>query len=318
MDAIAFVEELGRHGEVVRRHALTRLPARIGRGYEVDVVVDDPHVAAEHLEIRLTTEGVLEAVDLGSLNGTLRRGDAARVGTISIHGDDVLRIGQTQLRFRLPGQAVAAELPLLRRTWSRHPATFFLAAGFLATLSMWNGYVATFDTDTSNIFPAPLIASLAVLTWAAVWSLVCRNLHGSGHFWAHAIVAFLGGAALLLVDTLTEYFFFSFDLGGSELGWRCMLAAAFAAILYRHLRLTVRLSPHLLGALTVALVVVLLAGFQGYQAVRETNKPGLQSFDKTIKPSTFLFARGITPDQFVGSAEKLKARGDSDAESTIK
>lgn len=318
MEAVAFVEELGRHGDVVRRHALKRLPARIGRGYGVDVMVDDPHVAAEHLEIRLTAEGVLEAVDLGSMNGTLRRGDAARIGTISLHGDDVLRIGQTQLRIRLPGHAVVAELPLLRRTWSRHPATFLAATGLLAAASMWNGYVATFDTDRSNIFSLPLMVSLAVLIWAAVWSLVCRSLHGSGHFWAHAIVAFLGSTALLLVDSLTEYFYFSFDLGGFELGWRCILAAAFAAILYRHLRLTVRLPPRTLGALTVSLVAVLLAGFQGYQVVRETNKPGLQSFDKTIKPSSFLFARGITPDQFVGIAEKLKARGDNDAGSTPK
>lgn len=316
METLAFVEELGRHGDVVRRHPLRRLPARIGRGYEADVVIDDPHIAAQHLEIRPTTDGGLEAVDLGSLNGTLRRGNAARIGTIRIHGDEVLRIGHTQLRIRLPGHVVAAELPLPRRTWSRHPAPSFMAMGAFAALSVWNGYVTTLDTDTSNIFSVPLMATLAVLVWATVWSAVCRSMQGSGRFWAHAIVAFLGGTAILLLDTMTEYLFFSFDLDGFELGWRCSLATAFTVILYRHLRLTVRLSPRVLGALTVSLVAVLLAGFQGYQIDRDANKPGLQAFDKTIKPSAFLFARGVAPAHFVGVAERLKARSDSDAGST--
>lgn len=314
MEALAFVEELGRHGEVVRRHALKHLPARIGRGYAADVILDDPCVAAEHVEIRLGTDGALEIVDLGSLNGTLRRGASARIGTTRIHGDDVLRIGQTQLRIRLSKHAVAAELPLPRRTWRRHPASFVVSATLLAALMMLDGYQATFDMDTSGLFSVPVMVSLGVLSWTAVWSLICRTLHGSGHFWAHGVVAFLGGTVLVLVGALTEYFYFSFDLGGLDLGWRYALAAIFAAILYQHLHLTVRLPPRTLSVLAASLAAIVLIGSQGYQLTREASKPGLQAFDKTIRPGALLFARGITPAEFVASSETLKAKGDRDAE----
>ncbi len=56
-----------------QRYLLTGPVTVIGRGSEADIVVDDPGVSRRHLEIRVTREGVV-ATDLGSTNGTLRRG----------------------------------------------------------------------------------------------------------------------------------------------------------------------------------------------------------------------------------------------------
>lgn len=70
METIAVVEELDRHGDVVRRRMVSRLPTRVGRGYASDIMVDDPYVAALHLEIRLDADGALEVADMGSLNGS--------------------------------------------------------------------------------------------------------------------------------------------------------------------------------------------------------------------------------------------------------
>ena len=313
METLAYVEELGRNGDVVRRHVLQKLPARIGRGYEVDVMVDDPHIAAQHLEVRVAEDGELEAVDLGSLNGTHRLGEAARISATRIHGDDVFRIGQSQLRIRLPGQLVPAELPLPQRTWDRQPRVFAAAAAVVIGLVAWGGFVTTFDTDPSNILSAPFPLAIWLLVWAGIWSLVCRTMHGRWNYVAHGIVAVLGCTAYLLVDTLTGYLDFSFDLGGFDLVRALCLAAVFAGMLYRHLRLTVRLSPRILGVLAAVVVAVPFAGVQGYEAVRNANKPGLQVYDKAIKPSVFLFTQGISPDQFVGIAEKLKAKADKDA-----
>jgi hypothetical protein len=318
METVAYVEELGRNGDVVRRHVLQKLPARIGRGYDVDVMVDDPHVAAQHLEVRVAEDGALEAVDLGSLNGTLRLDNAERISTTRIHGDDVFRIGQSQLRIRLPGQLVPAELPLPQRTWDRQPRVFAGAAAVVVGLLAWGGFVTTFDTDPSNILSAPVPVVIWLLGWAGIWSLVCRTMHGRWNYLAHGIVAILGCAAFLLVDTLTGYIDFSFDLGGFDLARSLCLAAVFAGMLYRHLRLTVRLSPRILGALAAVAVAVPFAGAQGYEAVRSANKPGLQTYDKGIKPSIFLFTQGISPDQFVGSAEKMKTKADKDAGSMVR
>lgn len=313
MEALAFIEELGRNGDVARRHAIEHLPVRIGRGYGSDVIVDDPHVAANHLEIRLDADGTLEVVDLGTINGTRRLGDAARISTARIHGDDVFRIGQTQLRIRMQGHTVPPELPLTQQTWDRHPLVFVASVALIICYFAWSRFVVTFNTDTSDIFSSPIDIFLILLVWVAVWSLVCRIMHGRSHFIAHGIVAFLGIAVLSFVESLTGYINFAFDLRGLNLVWIFCVAAVFASMLYRHLRLTVRLSPRILAALAIFLAAIIFGGIEGLPAVRNADKHGLQSFETTIKPSAFLFVQGIAPDQFVDIAEQLKAKADKDA-----
>jgi hypothetical protein len=313
MEALAFVEEIGRNGDVIRRHVLAKLPARIGRGYDADVIVDDPHVAASHLEVRLTQDCRLEAVDLGSLNGTSRVGDGSRINTTLIHGDEVFRIGQTQVRFRLSGHSIPSELPMQRRTWDRHPGVFAGSVLVLASILVWASFVATLDTDSSGIIYTPTIVLVAVLVWAATWSLVCRTLHGNSNFWAHGIVAFLGCAVVQLVDTVGDYLDFSLDLDGFTPVWLFLGAGILAGMVYRHLRLAVRSPSRVLGALAVVVVAMFIGGVAGYREVRDANKPGLQSYDNAIKPNAFLFVNGITTDQFLEVTEKLRAKADNEA-----
>jgi hypothetical protein len=313
VEALAFVEELGRNGDVIRRHVLEKLPARIGRGYDADVIVDDPHVAANHLEIRLTEDRGLEAVDLGSLNGTSRVGNGSRISTTPVHGNDVFRIGQMQVRIRLPGQMVPSELPIQQRTWDRHPGVFAGSVILLAGILVWGSFVATLDTDSSGIIFAPTIISVSVLIWTATWSLVCRTLHGNSNFWAHGIVAFLGCAVVQLVGKVGDYLDFSLDLDGFAPVWLFLGAGILAGMVYRHLRLTVRSSSRVLGALAVVVVAMFIGGIAGYREVRDANKPGLQSYDHAIKPNAFLVVSGITTAQFLEVTEKLRTKADKEA-----
>ena len=46
-----WVEILSRQRDVISRFRIDGPEARIGRGYDNDVVVEDPYVAAQHLRI---------------------------------------------------------------------------------------------------------------------------------------------------------------------------------------------------------------------------------------------------------------------------
>ena len=51
-----FVEVLDRSGALTARHRIIGLPVRIGRGYDNDVIVDDPFLAPQHFAIELRPE----------------------------------------------------------------------------------------------------------------------------------------------------------------------------------------------------------------------------------------------------------------------
>ncbi|WP_154791992.1 FhaA domain-containing protein [Occultella kanbiaonis] len=79
-----------------QRYLLTGPVTVIGRGSEADIIVDDSGVSRRHLEIRITSDGVI-ASDLGSTNGTFVEGHQVAAATL-VDGN-TLTIGRTRILF---------------------------------------------------------------------------------------------------------------------------------------------------------------------------------------------------------------------------
>jgi hypothetical protein len=84
MAAVMWIEVLARDGEVPSRDRIERAEARIGRAFDNDVVVNDPHVAPHHLRVFRGEDGELVAEDLGTLNGLYAELGARRVQRLSL------------------------------------------------------------------------------------------------------------------------------------------------------------------------------------------------------------------------------------------
>src|SRR6516225_4739158 len=95
-----WIEILSRHRDLATRFRVPGPEVLIGRGYDNDVIVDDPYVAARHLRLFRDGEGQLIAEDLGSTNGTFVDGSKSRLARFAVDGQQPIRIGQTFLRVR--------------------------------------------------------------------------------------------------------------------------------------------------------------------------------------------------------------------------
>ena len=49
MGAVMWIEVMSRHGDVAARSRIDSPEARIGRAFDNDIVVNDPHVAPHHV-----------------------------------------------------------------------------------------------------------------------------------------------------------------------------------------------------------------------------------------------------------------------------
>lgn len=78
------------------RYLLTGPVTIIGRGSACDIVVDDSGVSRQHLELRVTPEGVI-ATDLGSTNGTFVEGN--RITAATLVDGNTITIGRTHIMF---------------------------------------------------------------------------------------------------------------------------------------------------------------------------------------------------------------------------
>ncbi|MFD0704618.1 FhaA domain-containing protein [Alloscardovia venturai] len=85
-----------------RQYLLTAEKTIIGRGSTSDIVIDDPGISRNHLEIDITENGVI-ARDMGSTNGTYVEGHQTPAATL-LDGNTIT-IGRTRILFWASAQA---------------------------------------------------------------------------------------------------------------------------------------------------------------------------------------------------------------------
>lgn len=191
-----YVELLTRHDDIGARHRFMELPIRIGRGYDNDLIVDDPYVAEHHVKIVQTEHGQLVIEDLGSQNGMLD--DGKRVMRAILDPDRVIRIGHTRLRVRCADYAVPhsmADTSAYR--WEGWPPAM-AGLSIIALLSM----LSVWGSDTDSISPIHYLSGLAmvlsvVFVWCGIWSFANRVIANHARFGRHV---FIVGCALLAME----------------------------------------------------------------------------------------------------------------------
>src|SRR5699024_4249149 len=91
----------GLHGQPIldvdgQRYLLTGQVTVLGRGSEADIIISDTGVSRQHVEIRITPDGVV-ATDLGSTNGTYVEGH--RIDAATLVDGNTLAIGRTRITY---------------------------------------------------------------------------------------------------------------------------------------------------------------------------------------------------------------------------
>lgn len=310
MEALAYVEVVDRHRDVVARHAVYRLPARIGRGYEADVILDDPYVASLHATLEPIDGGRFRLTDLGTQNGIVLEDAKERV--VEVGPDEFVRLGHTQIRIRTRGHAVAEERPVRTIELYRRPLPFFAAAALAIGLVVWSGWVMTTQEREKYWMLFAVVGLLVVAgTWIAAWSFQSHAIGRRPNFYAHGFIAFAGIVALGASEALFEYLSFALDAGWLAYVAGAASAVIFAYMVYRHLLLNSRARRRSLAytsagvslALTCVVAAMSLAGDLAYE--------GRQRYNDVIKTPAVLLRAGTTAEAFLTDARSLKGKVDA-------
>jgi pSer/pThr/pTyr-binding forkhead associated (FHA) protein len=213
MSAQYFLEILSRSGEVEHRHRFDSLPIRIGRAYNNELILDDPHTAAHHAQIELNEQGNLQIRDLDSRNGLTYQN--RRHTTLELDGNRVLRLGQTLLRVRDSHFVVEPEvLDANNYRWEGWRPT--LAAFLLITLqSVFTKWMSQTEAFSFTVYAQYAISMLLfALIWAGLWAGANRLFARHPRFGRHLFIAACGLLAMQLCAILAALsgFIFSWEV----------------------------------------------------------------------------------------------------------
>lgn len=209
----AVVELLGRDGRVSLIQRVTQWPVCIGRSPACDVVLDDPHVAAEHAELHLAPEGRVTLKLLDSRNGGAVAGKRLAAGEeANLPDGGAFQLAGCALRLRTTADVLAPEQLFVVhpvRHWALVPL-LLLAMLFFQWVDRWSSV----DPDSRWIdYAAPLLGPLAfVLGWAGVWSVASQIFHHRFPFTAHLRRALVVIVALQVLEWVLPAVAYAFSL----------------------------------------------------------------------------------------------------------
>jgi len=308
MAALMWVEVLGRDGEVLARERIESAEARIGRAFDNDVVVNDPHVAPHHLRVFRGEDGELAVEDLGTVNGLYPEHGARRAARLSLKGEPGIRIGRTTLRIHDAAHAVPPERPLTPP--SAHAAwDVGLGVGLFGLILLLNWLNLTTE-PTANVVLLPMIGlAVGVVVWTGFWAMNSRMFHGQALFVLHLRIALTACIAIVLWDLLTETLSFSFawrevtEYAGLG-AWAILAATCYAhltAIGPRHFRLVMGV---------VMALVTSGAAMQYVTKAENREVVGQRATLGDLRPPAFRAIPLASADEFFREAQETRARVD--------
>ncbi len=305
-----FVEILDRHNAVVGRTRVDTLPARIGRGYNCEVIVDDPFMAPVHAELRLDAAQELVLIDAGSRNGTRRIGHRATApGEHAVAHDAVYELGKTRLRIRDVSAALAPERTLAGEwripVWVEWVSmiALFAVVGFEAWFDMVN------EVKPLDIVKAVGATCALLSIWAGIWALINRLFHGITHYRKHLALATLGLLVSIAFMWISDII--AFALNWSWLSnWRSLGFFVLAsAVILGHLAIA---NGHIkrASALTVAIIGIGAIALSIGSTYQSQKRFAPNAFMATVLPPSWRLAPASDISRLTGAMDAAKAHVD--------
>jgi hypothetical protein len=299
-----WIEIVTRHGHLLQRHRFERDAVRIGRGYDNDLILDDPFVAPRHVRIVRDANNALAAEEVESANGLYEGDGKQRAARITLNGDNSIRIGRTYLRVRDAAHAVAAERLVKARPW-----TWPLMVGLvIALVGMQLASTWLHQTTEPRLadYASPALAfCFAIAAWIAMWTILSRIFSGRARVQRNLVIAVSGFLVLLVFYELAE-------LGAFALSRRGLTSYRFVGLwlivgffTFLHLRAMSAAHSRFKAGAVAALTIAAL-GMQTLAGLQARATSDLQSYVRRLKPPEFRLVGTQSETRFFAAAEGLK------------
>jgi len=315
MSLFYFVEILNHSGDVQARHKFSELPIRLGRNYSNDIILDDPHTAAEHALIELNANGKLHLRDLGSQNRLKLKGKAH--SQAELDGDTIVQLGRTLIRVRDSQYIVNSEVSDSSHSHWQTWLMFGCAIAMLCALSLITSWLGDIANNKVSDYIMDLIKWLmSAAAWAGIWALANRVFSGNANFGRHLFTFSCGIVALDLLDHIYAVLGFAFSWEWFSHYQSHLQIVVVAITIYFHLRLI----NHKRAMLKIicASLAVLSSGLILMNNYQKTNQYADSLYMNEVLPPVVRMSRNHSLAEFDKSIHQLKADIDAEREKALK
>lgn len=309
---LVYVEVVDAHHRVLQRFSLNSPAFTIGRGFDNDIILDDEFISTKHLSVTFENNKFI-INDLKSTNGFFIKKKHYLDETFQVEAKQVIKLGQTRLRFRYPQEALdktAQDRILLGdKFWSsRHPGFVFSALLAMLGLFALDVYLETpIKLTGARLSGEVLTGVLIVVVWAGLWSLFSKIMTDRLSFIQHAGIFIVANITAMFFAILLSYLFYTFAWDGLfSKAITLLIGVIFCWMVYRHLAVSTHLSQQsrlvIAGVLATTGVAIYLLD---EQLLSDEFDPS-PKYALLVKSPDYNLSQGTSLDQFF-TKSKLQA-----------
>ncbi len=318
-----FIEQVQADGQLISRHRFTQLPITIGRGYDNDLILDDPYIQANQVSVALD--------------------DAGRFLVQGCSGDDAItfqntpqsechpeagqwQIGQTHLRLRHAGFAVSPAMFQERRSQdaanvdaqalSWQPTLLSVLAFAAATFfTLWVHGTASIDKLEIAMGLLGMFALLSL--WAGAWALLTKVVgKHQAKFKTHIVIAVIASLILFVWPWVSGALAYALSLPVLTQYSMHVIVLVSAVMIYWHLK-TVKPALAVRSLPIVASLAVLVSALLIWNNVENYGKAADEQFMSDLFPPSIRLTANQPADDFIDTAKVFKAGLDAASKEAI-
>lgn len=308
MDII--IEEISRGQKLISRHKLHKKSIAIGRGYQSDIILSDPHVCPEHLQLVHNGEHWIMR-DNGSINGSFLADGKTELGDHIVNSGDIFSLGKSQIRIVLPNHPVAQTVRFSTFesfiNLMRHPVALTLSILLFAFVS---GYLFYLNKSIETNFSQLLVPAIGMTLLFAAWpwgvSLISHLTKHDARVMTQLGISFAFFNLLWVSDVLDSIVAFNFS---SSWPMSTLMTVVPITLAFSLFWLNSYIGFHISERRRIVVAASLtLLFFGGSFLVQLSNKPEFSArpnYDATIMTPSFMLAPSSDVATFIENSKSL-------------
>jgi len=307
------IEEITRNHKLLHRHRLNKNEVSIGRGYQNDIILTDPHICPQHLSLNFS-QGTWQLNDNDTVNGTLlenAKGKHQQAHQHKVSDGDVIILGKSQLRVLFSDHQVEQTIAFSPFESLidivRHPISVFISIVLFMLITGNISYLNQLtETNVSQLFVSAFSLSLLFALWPAGVALVSHLTKHDPRIFAQFGISFSFFILMWLSDRLEKFIAFN-SASDSLLGLVFSLLPIALAFCLFWLNSYIGFHVSARRRMIVAFSITTLL-FGGSYLLQYSKKPEFNphpQYNATIMAPNFLIAPSNSVETFVEQSNSL-------------
>jgi hypothetical protein len=295
----------------LQRHQVSGSTLSVGRGYDNDVILNDPYLCARHLSLQVDEQGRWQAFDNHSVNGSFTENQKPLTNGRVIESGDVISIGKSYLRFIYPQQSVAPAIRLSGLegllNWLSSPMVVIAIFSIYIGMLFGNYYISSaVEIKTSQMLSSVFARFTAMSLLPLLFSLLARFFKHDARVLTQVVVWYCFFIIFLLVNGLGTLISFNSNQDWLSSGFSYVTQVGLLfSILWATFYIAFHQSPRrrtmIAGAITFGIYML---GYL-YSASHSSDFNPKPMYDNTLLAPEFVISTPVTIKQFISQSESI-------------